>query len=366
MQKLADALRTAEEARFISKEQREQLSAHFQAAGLFPPSDGAALAGFADSLSAPRDGDPVAATEESEAPRFIRGFHDVLITIGIVVLLAGLGAVVPPFVMIVPVIVLAEILVKRQRLALPAFVLTIAATLYIPHLLAPLLGISVPGSSPILTFALLMAGLGAFYWRYRVPVALAVMILAAGGLAFFSLLAAMGQHYETGLAANGLIVSLIAFVFALGLFAVALWFDMRDPSRVTRRSDVAFWLHLGAAPALLYSTFLLMAALDGAGLSLGDFIQNRPAAALAPIVVMMLVGVVIDRRAFVTSGLLSLGIAIAVLMQNSQIEVSSTAALAAIAVGVIVLSLGVGWQGLRRLVVPLFPAGLRRRVPAAG
>ena len=362
MQKLADALHSAEEAAIISADQRERLADHFRASGLLA-SQAVAGSGFLGELGAPRDAEPVTPAEESEAPRFIRGFHDVLITIGIVVLLGGLSAVLPSFVMIVPVIVLAEILVKRQRLALPAFVLTIAATMFIPHVLALVFGGLSPESSPILTFATLMAGLAGFYWRYRVPVALAVMILSAGGLAFFSVLAAIGQSFEPGLAANDTIVSGLALVFAVGLFTVALWLDMSDPARVTRRSDVAFWLHLGAAPAMLYSIFMVMASLSGVGLKLGDFIEQQPVMAILPIILLMLVGVIIDRRAFVTSGPLSLGIAIGVLMKNTQIEVSSTAALAAIAVGVIVLSLGTGWIPLRKLIVRPLPQGLRARVP---
>lgn len=31
-------------------------------------------------------------------------------------------------------------------------------------------------------------------------------------------------------------------------------YDISDPHRQTLRSDIAFWLHLAAAPALLYAT----------------------------------------------------------------------------------------------------------------
>ncbi len=366
MQKLADALQTAEQAAIISAEQRERLADHFRASGLLA-SEAAVGARFLGELGAPRDSEPVTATEESEAPRFIRGFHDVLITIGIVVLLGGLSAFVPHFIMILPVIVLAEILVKRQRLALPAFVLTIAAVMFIPSALAPVFGSAVTspaGDSPVLVFATLFAGLAAFYWRYRVPVALAAMIIAAGALAFFLILNVLGLTPADGAESFGPAMSAIAFAFAAGLFAVALWFDMRDPARVTRRSDVAFWLHLAAAPALLYSTLMLLSELTGGGLSIGAFVEASPLAAILPILILMLVGIVIDRRAFVTSGLLSLGIAIGVLMKNTQIEFSSTASLAAVAVGVIVLALGIGWIPLRKLIVRPLPEGLRARVPA--
>src|SRR5437588_323954 len=41
-------------------------------------------------------------------------------------------------------------------------------------------------------------------------------------------------------------------------FALALAWDMSDPMRRTRRSDVAFWLHLLAAPAIVHPAFGLL------------------------------------------------------------------------------------------------------------
>jgi hypothetical protein len=77
------------------------------------------------SLDAPRDLGLAKQIEESEAPRFIRGFHDVLITIGLVIALIGLSALTNVIVVLVGAWVLAEVLVKRQRLALPAVALTL-------------------------------------------------------------------------------------------------------------------------------------------------------------------------------------------------------------------------------------------------
>ena len=37
----------------------------------------------------------------------------------------------------------------------------------------------------------------------------------------------------------------------LALFAAALWYDMRDPHRLSRYSANAFWLHILAAPAIV-------------------------------------------------------------------------------------------------------------------
>ena len=42
----------------------------------------------------------------------------------------------------------------------------------------------------------------------------------------------------------------LMFVAGLGVFAFAMRWDLQDPERITRRSDVAFWLHLAAAPLI--------------------------------------------------------------------------------------------------------------------
>ena len=73
----------------------------------------------------------------------MRGFHDILITVGIVVLLLGLGTLVNFLGVLPAIIVLAEWFVRRQRLALPAFTLTIMLAVIV-ELFAP--QINEPGS----------------------------------------------------------------------------------------------------------------------------------------------------------------------------------------------------------------------------
>ena len=104
----------------INSDQRWKLAPYFEG-GI----EAAQTAELDVSLDAPRDLGLAKQIEDSEAPRFIRGFHDVLITIGLVIALSGLSALTNILVVIVGAWVLAEILVKRQRLALPAVALTL-------------------------------------------------------------------------------------------------------------------------------------------------------------------------------------------------------------------------------------------------
>ncbi|MEC9343556.1 MAG: hypothetical protein VYD64_06890 [Pseudomonadota bacterium] len=370
MSDLDHALRSAAAEGIISEEQHANLVRHFAERGLLAQADGKPAEGLFAELSQPRDAEPPTPAEESEAPRFVRGFHDILITIGVIAALAGLGGLGSVWLMLPAIIVLAEILVKRQRLALPAFALTIAYSSSVLTLALMLLEGWHEQSGPLLAGTLLVLAqplfLLPYYWRYRVPVALALTIMGGFALALMlivSLLAAM-LGTDNPLVTHPLIVKLLALAAAAGLFVLAMAFDMRDRHRVTRRSDVAFWLHLGVAPALMWSVFAL--TMGDAGESIwwaGDPGAREALTAVVVIAAMMLVGIVIDRRAFVTSGLISLGVALAVLARQTEIEYGQLTAIAVLSVGLIVLVLGTGWLVLRRRLLTLLPERLRDTLP---
>lgn len=124
MSELKVALEEAAGAGIISSSQAERLLPYLadRNIGALPTGQG---------LSAPRFPDDPNPLEDTEAPRFVRGFHDVLITIGLVVLLIGLWGLANRYAPLLAIVVLAEILVRRQRLALPAVVLTVALVVWI-------------------------------------------------------------------------------------------------------------------------------------------------------------------------------------------------------------------------------------------
>lgn len=366
---LTETLDDAAKAGIVSSEQRDRLHAFFAERGLIDTGLMAGLPGAAQ-------GEAVEA-EASESPRFVRGFHDVLITIGVLAALGGLWGLAP-FVtgisdralsgsaLVLPaIILLAELLVRRQRLALPAFVLTGFYSVAIVTLIGMLIeGFSSDGGSAagaIVFFASPILLLP-FYLRYRVPVALAAMMVMAGLFVFLLVNALLGVDLGNASGVEATISVAVALVCALALFAAAMAFDMSDPARVTRRSDVAFWLHLAAAPALLFTVFALVMGTEKGLWWASDPGMREAVIAIVLVAVMMMVGIVIDRRAFVTAGLISLGVAVGTLVTKSGIGVPSITAFAVFSVGIVVLVLGVGWQRLRRAVVTLLPDGLRARL----
>lgn len=308
---------------------------------------------------------------DTETPRFVRGFHDVLITIGVAIALTGITGIASVFATLPAIVVLAEILVRRQRLALPAVALTIAtvvATVMLTILLTDgALDHIAPAPRTLVMLMPLVATLGLFAWRYRVPMAQAGLFMTLAAIALASLFWGLGQLLGTQDIFkdwHGLAVA-IFFVAALLLFAVAMRYDLSDPRRETRRSDVAFWLHLVTAPALLSATLSLFLHGDSVvPFFVSSHTLRQAAGIIIPVVfLLMAVGVVIDRRAFVTSGLVSLIAALVALLRHGQLQADNTIFLSLLLVGLLVLTIGVGWRALRRRIIGLLPTSVSVALP---
>ena len=196
-----------------------------------------------------------------EMPRFVRGFHDIIITIGIIAVALGAIMLFHASALIPLSLLLAEIFVRRQRLALPAFTLTVTFMIGSFYLARWLLNDLWPESGLTPPLAINFVALSLFYWRYRVPVALACLIVTGLCVLLGLALTPVISFDNLGNVRNDLLwVGLLSLGFSLLSFVIAMRFDMLDLARMTRRSDVAFWLHLVTAPALLFSLLLLIFA----------------------------------------------------------------------------------------------------------
>lgn len=333
------------------------------------------------SAGSEETGEPL--LEDSEAPRFSTGFHDILVSLGIGIGGIGLITLVPPFLVLPFIWAMAELVVRRQRLALAAIALTAfwaVASVY----MVLMFGIDV--ASPAFSaglgdeitarvlylsavnvglFAILMAP---FFWRFRVPISLMMVITACVATASLLFAAALsllvrpvgpdGLHWFYGRVYPLMIVTV--------MFGAAVWFDLADPARRTRRSDVAFWLHLIVAPLLLFALLSLLGVWSGDYFFLG-LVDAPSGQSVVPILLVLLlllmIGLVLDRRAFVTSGLVSLGTIIGYLISELGLRLDSMFAAAAITLGLIVIVVALGWNPMRRRLLSLFPPALRQRLP---
>lgn len=137
--------------------------------------------------------------------------------------------------------------------------------------------------------------------------------------------------------------------------------DMSDRDRSTRRSDVAFWLQLLAAPMIAHPLFSSLGVMDG-----GDGIGV--AGALGVIAVYVLFGLValaIDRRALLVSALAYVLAALTFLFDRFG-AVELNFALTALIIGSALLTLSAFWSPIRARVVDWLPGNWRARLPVAG
>jgi hypothetical protein len=316
--------------------------------------------------------------QDDERLRFISGFGDVFVTIGLGLFLGSAAyfiyQAVGPLPMWAGLAVmswlLAEFFTRVRRMALPSIVLLIVFALTSSFALATALGTGMaaarPFSSPrgplglfglmftepmtVAGVALLTAGLvAAHYWRFRVPVTIAAgaAAVAAAVLAFVFALAP-GPTVQT--------MNLLLLVCGLAIFALAMRFDMSDPRRLTRRTDIAFWLHLLAAPLIVHP--LISGLLGGRGRA--D--PETAVAILAVFLALAFVAVIIDRRAMLVSGLTYAGVAFSTLLRQSALA-DKTMPATLLALGAFVLLLSAGWRPLRRAILSALPSAFARRLP---
>lgn len=216
-----------------------------------------------------------------------------------------------------------------------------------------------------------------YYISFRLPFAMGLLGLAAVTTA--TVLVAMIDPYSL-LVWN----PLVSLVGGLALFAAGIVFDARDPLRQTRFSGAGFWLHVFAAPALLGAAVTiantgLRADADGFGenafLGLAHLLAGDSAAAarnaavtLAVICVFAIISLLINRRALIVAGLVTAGVAIAVLVSQSGFGQAAVIAVTLLALGGVVVLLGAAWTPVRRILTAPFPKTgfMARIIPPAG
>ena len=147
-----------------------------------------------------------------------------------------------------------------------------------------------------------------------------------------------------------------SLVLGIGTFLFAMRWDASDPTRETRRSDVAFWLHLLAAPLIVHPVFELLGLTRGAATTLDAMLV------IGLYVGLGLVALAIDRRALLVSALAYVLFALNSLFQTyGAVELS--VALTALVIGSALLLLSAFWASARRAVVTPLPGGLRGKLP---
>jgi hypothetical protein len=140
------------------------------------------------------------------------------------------------------------------------------------------------------------------------------------------------------------------------MFLFAMWWDGSDRARLTRRSDVAFWLHLLAAPMIVHPVFTLL------GLNDGNATVGEGLVVILLYVALGLTALAIDRRALLVSALAYVLFAMQQLFRQFG-AVELNVALTALVIGSALLLLSAFWHQARRTIVQPLPESLRDRLP---
>jgi MFS family permease len=323
----------------------------------------------AEALRAHAAGMRTAPVADEEHFRLITGFNDIFVTIAAVLLLvaaAGIGNAIAPgaagLLVAGAAWMLAEFFTRKRRMALPSIVLLLAFVGGVAAVPIEIIDSTRPHFSDTTTaligagIGLLAAGAAWLHWRrFMVPITVAA---GAAGLAV-TVLALLISAWMSATGSRNAEPVLLPLVFACGLaiFAFAMRWDMSDPKRETRRSDVAFWLHLLAAPMIAHPLFNWLGVNDGENIG-----ALAAVGVLAVYVLMGAVALAVDRRALLVSALAYVLVALTWLFREFGM-VELNVAVTGLVIGSALLALSAFWTPIRSALVQRLPGQLQSMLP---
>lgn len=330
-------------------------------AGILTEAQAAALMSLAHSRSGAREN----LAPGDEPFELFRGFNEIFIVVGMAILAMGWIGIVTFWIADDPVRTrdtliyasllgaavlwgLSEYFIRRRRMVAPAIALAVLFAVNAAYGLAGAFSeifmiAQGDNSSLPLPFSLATLALLGFWLRFRVPFALALIALAAFGVAILIAGNSSGSPQsleQLFLLSAGGPFAWITLALGLVVFAVAMMFDMSDPHRVTRRAANGFWLHVVAAPALVNTI----------ALTLLDREESWSDTMLVTVLTLFaLVAIVIDRRSFLIAA-----IGYTVILTATIFE-GDGAVFTVFFLGVVLLFLGARWEKIRARLLALLP-----------
>jgi uncharacterized membrane protein YfcA len=322
------------------------------------------------------------AIPDEEQFRLVTGFNDIFVSIAAAILLFAVGWIGqsigqsigltinrdgPSFIAPLAVVAtswgLAIYFTGRRRMALPSILLLLAFVggVFATMLFALAQGIGpdrvndndVLGGIIAAVSGVVAAGTAWLHWRrFQVPITVAAGAAAVSAIGVGLLIAALGQDPDQ---VRNIILGLV-LLLGIGVFLFAMWWDSTDRSRLTRRSDVAFWLHLLAAPMIVHPVFTLL------GLTSGHISVAEGLAVVALYVALGITALAVDRRALLVSALAYVLYALNELFRQFG-AVELNVALTALVIGSALLLLSAFWHQARGAIVKPLPEGLRDKLP---
>ena len=318
--------------------------------GLLTEAQAANLISLSDSRRGARENLAVG----DEPFELFKGFNEIFIVVGLIILAVGWYSIagiyfaasinnVQTYWGTIALIsagtlwLLSEYFVRSRRMVAPAIALTVmfagnAAAGFVAFFSEPFMVAQDNYESVPFPLILATLSLAIYWWRFRVPFAMAAIALGMFATAIILAASNGGEIEALGdlflLSADGP-YAWITLALGLLVFAVAMMFDMSDPHRVTRRAANGFWLHIIAAPMLINTVALTL--LD----------SEANIVLIGVLAIFALVAIVIDRRSFLITA-----IGYMVALSQTVLEDESIA-LTILLLGVVLLLLGAFWEKVR-------------------
>lgn len=291
---------------------------------------------------------------DEEDFKLLTSFNDIFVVIACLLLLLSAGWVLQSISAAVACMVvaalswgLAEFFVLKRKMALPAIVLLVS---FVGNVFAAVVFLFAIPSEKAFMLAASAGTIAAWlHWkRFHVPIT-----VAAGAASAVAFVVAMLLSLMPSLKAY-----LMSLMFAGGIviFLIAMRWDMADLKRLSGRSDVAFWLHLTAAPLIVHPVFSNLGIFEGMQTTLDLVIV------LGLYLVLTLISLIIDRRAFMVSSLIYVLAALTQLLDTYGLAGDSFAYVGVV-IGFSLLLLSGFWHRARRQLVSSLPTAMQARVP---
>jgi hypothetical protein len=328
------------------------------AAGILTEAQAASLQALANGRAGRRATLPA----EDEPFEFFRGFSEIFISIGLIILLTGTTGLLAAFggfalLTLVPLATAAiawwwaGYFTLKRRMTLPSMVLATAFGIGIVIFVFTVLaqgGID-QRMIAVLGFSASALAMVAWYRRFRLPFAAfltggfilgavyAVTVSASNLAGLFTGFQGYGSLFDLG---ESPAFATATLLFGVGAFLTGMWFDTRDPYRLGRHSATAFWCHLLAAPALVNTVAVTL--LNGGGIG---FLA-------VALVLITLLALVIDRRSFLTAAIAYIAIVIGWVMGDGG---GTSWIFILLILGAFITAIGTWWVQLRAKVMQMLP-----------
>ncbi len=292
---------------------------------------------------------------DEENFKLIGGFNDIFVVIASILLLSSTYWTFSVFGLIAGAIslptlawVLAEFFILKRKMALPAIILMLA---FVGGIFSLCLQLFAGMEESVFLVASLGAMAAAYiHWkRFNVPITIAALTAACTGVIASTVAAIIPE--------SKLWLMFITFLCGIGCFLFAMYWDASDTKRISYRSDVAFWLHLLAAPLIIHPVFFNLGIFEGAESA------TNMAIILALYIVMTLISIIIDRRALMVSSLMYVLYATANILEAYGF-VDYSFATTGIFIGSALLLLSAFWHAARVKLVNKLPKSVKQYIPA--